>query len=138
MSLGLLQFLFIICFYIIIILYTQRNLKILGQTMDELQREELNQSLALYLRLSSNQQNQLKRQCMGVDIKKIKNNESNNNNKTNKQTKNITKTCLYNVDSFKPHFYIVKRGFTGVYIILLISAQNIDCGYVRTASPRRF
>ena len=40
----------------------------------------------------------------------------------------ITKTYLYNVDPFKPHFYIVKLGFTGVYIIFLISAQNIDCG----------
>ena len=40
----------------------------------------------------------------------------------------ITKTCLYNVDPLKPHFYIVKLGFTGVYIIFLISAQNIDCG----------
>ena len=29
----------------------------------------------------------------------------------------------------KPHFYIVKLGFTGVYIILLISAKNIDYGY---------
>ena len=29
----------------------------------------------------------------------------------------------------KPHFYIVKLGFTGVYIIFLISAHNIDCGY---------
>ena len=41
----------------------------------------------------------------------------------------ITKTCLYNVDPFKPHFCIVKVGFTGVYIIFLISAQDIDCGY---------
>ena len=41
----------------------------------------------------------------------------------------ITKTRLYNFDPLKPHFYIVKLGFTGVYIILLISAQNIDCGY---------
>ena len=41
----------------------------------------------------------------------------------------ITKTRLYNVDPLKPHFYIVKLGFTGVYIIFLISAQNIDCGY---------
>ena len=40
----------------------------------------------------------------------------------------ITKTCLYNVDPLNPHFYIVKVGFTGVYIIFLISAQNIDCG----------
>ena len=39
------------------------------------------------------------------------------------------KTCLYNFDPFKPHFYIVKLGFTGLYIIFLISAQNIDCGY---------
>ena len=29
----------------------------------------------------------------------------------------ITKTCLYNFDPIKPHFYIVKLGFTGVYII---------------------
>ena len=29
----------------------------------------------------------------------------------------------------KPHLYIVKLGFTGVYIIFLTSAQNIDCGY---------
>ena len=41
----------------------------------------------------------------------------------------ITKTCLYNFDPLKPHFYIVKLGFTGVYIIFLISAQNIDCEY---------
>ena len=39
------------------------------------------------------------------------------------------KTYLYNFDPLKPHFYIVKLGFTGVYIIFLISAQNIDCGY---------
>ena len=44
--------------------------------------------------------------------------------------KNITKTYLYNFDPLKPHFYIVKLGFTGVYIIFLISAQNIDYGYL--------
>ena len=44
-------------------------------------------------------------------------------------TLNITKTCLYNFDPFKPHFYIVKLGFTGVYIIFLISVKNIECGY---------
>ena len=38
----------------------------------------------------------------------------------------ITKTYLYNFDPLKPHFYTVKLGFTGVYIIFLISAQNID------------
>ena len=48
----------------------------------------------------------------------------------------ITKTCLYNIDPLKPHFYIVKLGFTGVYIIFLISAQNIDCGYLLEL-PRR-
>ena len=42
---------------------------------------------------------------------------------------NITKTYLYNFDPLKPHFYIEKLGFTGMYIIFLISAQNIDCGY---------
>ena len=41
----------------------------------------------------------------------------------------ITKTCLCNFDPLKPHFYIVKLGFTGLYIIFLIFAQNIDCGY---------
>ena len=48
----------------------------------------------------------------------------------------ITKTCLYNFDPLKPHFYIVKLGFAGVYIIFLISAQNIDCGY-SLEPPRR-
>ena len=41
----------------------------------------------------------------------------------------ITKTYLYNFDPLKPHFYIVKLRFTGVYIIFLISAQIVDCGY---------
>ena len=40
----------------------------------------------------------------------------------------ITKTRLYSFDPLKPHIYIVKLGFTGVYIIFLISAQNIHCG----------
>ena len=42
----------------------------------------------------------------------------------------ITKTHLCNFDPLKPHFYIIKLGFTGVYIIFLISAQNIHCGYL--------
>ena len=41
----------------------------------------------------------------------------------------ITKTYLYNSDPLKPHFYIVKLGFTGVYIIFLFLLKNIDCGY---------
>ena len=51
----------------------------------------------------------------------------------------IAKTSLYNVDPLKPQFYIVKLGFTGVYIIFLISAQKHRLRVlVRTASPRRF
>ena len=51
----------------------------------------------------------------------------------------ITKTRLYNFDPLKPHFYIVKLGFTGVYIIFNISAQKHRlCVLVRTASARRF
>ena len=48
----------------------------------------------------------------------------------------IKKTCLYNFDPLKPHFYIVKLEFTGVYIIFLISDQNIECGYA-LEPPRR-
>ena len=48
----------------------------------------------------------------------------------------ITKTRLYNFDPLEPHFYVVKLGFTGVYIIFLISAQNTDCGY-SLEPPRR-
>ena len=49
---------------------------------------------------------------------------------------NITKTYLYNVDPLKPHFYIVKLGFTGVCINFLLFAQNIDCWYL-LEPPRR-
>ena len=41
-----------------------------------------------------------------------------------------------NFGPLKPHFYIVKLEFTGVQIIFLISAQNIDCGY-SLEPPRR-
>ena len=47
----------------------------------------------------------------------------------------ITKTCLYNFAPLKPHFYTVKLGFTEVYIIFLIFAQNIDCVY--SSEPTR-
>ena len=51
----------------------------------------------------------------------------------------ITKTGLYNFDPFKPHFYVVNLGFTGVYNIFLISAQKHRLWVlVRTASQRRF
>ena len=61
------------------------------------------------------------------NCKKIK--QSINENFTEMLHFLITKTYLYNFDPLKPHFYIEKLGFTGVYIIFLISAQNIDCGY---------
>ena len=48
----------------------------------------------------------------------------------------FTKTYLYNFDPLKPHFYIAKLGFTGVYIILLFLLKNIDCGY-SLEPPRR-
>ena len=48
----------------------------------------------------------------------------------------ITKTYLYNIDPLKPHFYIVKLGFTGVYIIFLFLLKNIDCGYSLEPSHR--
>ena len=48
----------------------------------------------------------------------------------------ITKTCLYNFNPLKPQFYIVKLGFTGVYIIFLFLLKNINCGYSLEA-PRR-
>ena len=55
------------------------------------------------------------------------------------QTLYITKTRLYNFDPLKPHFYIVKLGFIGVYIIFLISAQKYRLWVlVRTASLGRF
>ena len=36
----------------------------------------------------------------------------------------MMKTYLFNFDPLKPHFFIVKLLFTGVYIIFLISAQK--------------
>ena len=48
----------------------------------------------------------------------------------------VTKNCLYNFDPLKPHFFIVKLGFTGVFIIFSYSAKNIDCG-LSLEPPRR-
>ena len=48
----------------------------------------------------------------------------------------ITKTSLYKFDPLQPHFYTVKLGFTGVYIIFLILLNNIDCGH--TLEPPRW
>ena len=41
----------------------------------------------------------------------------------------ITKTCLYNFDPLKPHFHIVKLGFTGYTLFFLFLLKHIDCGY---------
>ena len=72
-------------------------------------------------------------------LKKMFRTEPSLNLCSNPPSCNITQTSLYNTDPFKPHFYIVKLGFTGVYIIFLISAQKYRLwGLVRTASPRRF
>ena len=41
----------------------------------------------------------------------------------------IRKTCLCNEYPLKPHFYIVKLGYAGVYLSFLFLLQNINCGY---------
>ena len=48
----------------------------------------------------------------------------------------ITITRLYNIDPLKPHFYIVKLGFTGVKIIFLTFAQEHKVWY-SLEPPRR-
>ena len=48
----------------------------------------------------------------------------------------ITKTRLYSFDPLKPYFYTAKLGFTGVYIIFLISAQKHRLWY-SLEPPRR-
>ena len=41
----------------------------------------------------------------------------------------IRKTCPCNVYPLKPHFYIAKLGYAGVYLFFLFLLQNMDCGY---------
>ena len=49
----------------------------------------------------------------------------------------ITKTCLYNFDPLKSHFYIVKLGFTGGrHYFAYFAKKNIDCGYSLEPSRR--
>ena len=51
----------------------------------------------------------------------------------------ITKTCLYNVDPLKPHFYIVNLSFQGYTLFFLISAQKHRLWVlIRAASLRRY
>ena len=49
---------------------------------------------------------------------------------------NIRKTRPCNEYPLKPHFYIVKLGYAGVYLFFLFLLQNIDCGY-SLEPPRR-
>ena len=46
-----------------------------------------------------------------------------------------SKTCLYNFDPIKPNFYLVKLGFTGVYIIFIFARKHRLWLLVRTALP---
>ena len=41
----------------------------------------------------------------------------------------IRKTSMKCIYPCKPHFYIEKLGFAGVYLIFLFLIQNIHCGY---------
>ena len=47
-------------------------------------------------------------------------------------------TCPCNVDPLSSHFYIVKLGFTRVYIFLIFALKHRLWVLVRTASLRRF
>ena len=49
--------------------------------------------------------------------------------KSREYRNHITKTSPCNEHPLTPHFYIVKLGFTGVYIFSYFLLQNIDCGY---------
>ena len=51
-------------------------------------------------------------------------------------SESIRKTCPCNGYPLKPHFYIVKLGYAGVYLFFLFLLQNIDCGY-SLEPPRR-
>ena len=46
------------------------------------------------------------------------------------------KTCLYNFDPLKPHFYILNWGLQGYTLFFLFLLKNIDCGY-SLKPPRR-
>ena len=50
----------------------------------------------------------------------------------------IMQTCSCNEDPLTPHFYIVKSGFTRVYIFLIFALKHRSWALVRTASLRRF
>ena len=49
---------------------------------------------------------------------------------------NSSRKHSYNFDPLKPHFDVVKLGFTGIHIIFIILLKNTDCGY-SLVYPRR-
>ena len=46
------------------------------------------------------------------------------------------KICPCNEYPLKPHFYIAKLGYAGIYLFFLFLFQNINCGY-SLELPRR-
>ena len=48
----------------------------------------------------------------------------------------IRKACPCNEYPLKPHFYIAKLGYAGVFLFFLFLLQNIDCEYL-LEPPRR-
>ena len=51
-------------------------------------------------------------------------------NRTTTEPPFIRKTRPCNEYPVKPHFYIAKLGYAGVYIDFLFLVRNIDCGYL--------
>ena len=50
----------------------------------------------------------------------------------------VTKTCLYNFDPLKPHFYIVKLGvYRCIHYFSYFCSKNIDCVYSLEPPHRR-
>ena len=60
-----------------------------------------------------------------------------NNHKHNLSEAAITKTTYIILTPLKPHFHIVKLGYTGVYIFLYCDKKQILWVLIRTASSRR-
>ena len=50
----------------------------------------------------------------------------------------VTKTYLYNFDPLKAHFYRVKLGCTGVYIIFISAQKHRLWVLIRTTLARQF
>ena len=86
-----------------------------------LKSDKNNQLWTIFLSLNHSFLEDISRYCSEVIENAIK-----------RQT--ITKTCLYNFDPLKRHFYIVKLGFTGVYIFFSYFARKHRLWVVRTAS----